>query len=298
MASWANIASDLSGSLNNIMENTMVTRAVLVFPKERPDQVSREEVKAAKRPNIVPAVEAVNDIQKGLSKVSEAVSKVSKAVPLSELSSHLDQLGTLEKSFQVPFNPSNLQIRSVGGGRFAITDYGTEEENDTSMERTQMKPHIVISFKIIVDDTNNADAFMFDKFSLSPSGTVQNLGTLAARAGGKKEFSVRSQVEGFLSVVRDSYRRMVILQWGKLRYTGILNSVQARYTMFSTSGNPIRAEIDVSIQSAGKDNESMLGFWRGRYTSILDQLSKKQDDGTVTGAAGNLSNAFSNLLNL
>lgn len=295
MASWANIASDLSGSLNNIMENTMVTRAVLVFPKERPDQVSREEVKAAKRPNIVPAAESVNVVQKGLSKVSEAVNK---AVPRSGMIDQLNQNGTLERAFRFQFNPSNLQIRSVGGGRFAITDYGTEDENDTSMERTQMKPHIVISFKIIVDATNNADAFMFDKFSLSPSGVAQNLGTLAARAGGKKEFSVRSQVEGFLAVVNDSYNRMVILQWGRLRYTGIMNSVEARYTMFSTSGNPIRAEISMSIQSAGKENESMLGFWRKRYASILDQLSRKQDDGTVTGAAGNLSNTFSNLLNL
>ena len=48
MASWTDITSDLSGSLNNVMENALVTRAVLVFPGVRPEDVKTEDVKTAK----------------------------------------------------------------------------------------------------------------------------------------------------------------------------------------------------------------------------------------------------------
>lgn len=300
MASWANIASDLSGSLNNIMENAMVTRAVLVFPEIRPEDIQTEEVKASK-PGIAGAVSVqrvnvMGTVQKNFSGLADAMNQAAQG--LTGLKEQLKMNQFSAKSYTVQFNPSNLQIRSVGGGYFAVTDYGTEKPGDTTVERKGMAPHITISFRIIVDETNNADAFMTDKFSLSPSGTVQNLGTLAATAAGKKEFTVRPQVEGFLGAIRSDYHRAVILQWGKLRYAGMLNSVQTRYTMFSPSGNPIRAEIDITLQAASTENEAMMAFWKKRYTDILNNLSKKQKDGTVSAAAGNLTNTFSNLLNI
>ena len=217
---------------------------------------------------------------------------------LTGLNLQLADAGFLAKSYKVQFNPSNLQIRSVGGGRFAITDYGTEKEGDTKVERTGMAPHITISFRIIIDETNNADAFMTDKFSVSASGTTQNLGTLAATAIGKKEFTVRPQVEGFLAAIRSSYHRAVVLQWGKMRYAGMLNSVQARYTMFNTSGNPIRAELDITLQAASTSSEAMLTFWKKRYADILGKLATKKKDETVSATTGNLTNTLSNLLNL
>lgn len=297
MASWADITSDLSGSLNNIMENTLVTRAVLVFPDLRPEEVKTEDVKAAKTSALgglsALSADAMQSSLKGLANSLNGAME-----GLTGLNLQLADAGFLSKSYKVQFNPSNLQIRSVGGGRFAITDYGTEEEGDTKVERTGMAPHITISFRIIIDETNNADAFMTDKFSVSASGTAQNLGTLAATALGKKEFTVRPQVEGFLGAVRSSYHRAVILQWGKMRYAGMLNAVQARYTMFSTSGNPIRAEIDLTLQAASTSSKAMLTFWKKRYADILGKLKQEQKDGTVSATTGNLTNTFSNLLNL
>ena len=297
MASWADITSDLSGSLNNIMENTLVTRAVLVFPDLRPEEVKTEDVKAAKTSALggLPALSA-DAMQSSLKGLANSLNDAMDG--LTGLNLQLADAGFLAKSYKVQFNPSNLQIRSVGGGRFAITDYGTENEGDTKVERTGMAPHITVSFRIIIDETNNADAFMTDKFSVSASGTAQNLGTLAATTIGKKEFTVRPQVEGFLGAVRSSYHRAVVLQWGKMRYAGMLNAVQARYTMFSTSGNPIRAEIDITLQAASTSSEAMLTFWKKRYADILAKLGKEQKDGTVSATTGNLTNTFSNLLNL
>lgn len=297
MASWADITSDLGGSLSNVMENALVTRAVLVFPGVRPEEVKTEDVKAAKTSSLGGfAIPSADTMQNSLNSLANSLNDAMEGQ--TGLNLQLADAGFLAKSYRVQFNPSNLQIRSVGGGRFAITDYGTEGPGDTKVERTGMAPHITISFRIIIDETNNADAFMADKFSVSASGTAQNLGTLAATAIGKKEFTVRPQVEGFLAAVRSSYHRAVVLQWGKMRYAGMLNSVQARYTMFSTSGNPIRAEIDITLQAASTSNEAMLTFWKKRYADILTKLKKEQKDGTVSATTGNLTNTFSNLLNL
>ena len=131
---------------------------------------------------------------------------------------------------------------------------------------------------------------MLSKLSFSVSG--------AATAIGKKEFTVRPQVEGFLAAIRSSYHRAVVLQWGKMRYAGMLNSVQARYTMFNTSGNPIRAELDITLQAASTSSEAMLTFWKKRYADILGKLATKKKDETVSATTGNLTNTLSNLLNL
>ena len=296
MASWADITSDLSGSLNNVMDNALLTRAVLVFPGVRPEDVKTEDVKTAKTSSLggfsIPSADIKNSLNSLASSLNDAMDG------LTGLNLQLADAGFLAKSYKVQFNPSNLQIRSVGGGRFAITDYGTEKEGDTKVERTGMAPHITISFRIIIDETNNADAFMTDKFSVSASGTTQNLGTLAATAIGKKEFTVRPQVEGFLAAIRNSYHRAVVLQWGKMRYAGMLNSVQARYTMFNISGNPIRAELDITLQAASTSSEAMLAFWKKRYADILGKLATKKKDETVSATTGNLTNTLSNLLNL
>lgn len=297
MASWADITSDLSGSLNNVMENALVTRAVLVFPGVRPEEVKTEDVKAGKTSSLGGfSIPSANIMQNSLNSLAGSLNDAMDG--LTGLNLQLADAGFLAKSYKVQFNPSNLQIRSVGGGRFAITDYGTEKKGDTKVERTGMAPHITISFRIIIDETNNADAFMTDKFSVSASGTTQNLGTLAATAIGKKEFTVRPQVEGFLAAIRSSYHRTVVLQWGKMRYAGMLNSVQARYTMFNTSGNPIRAELDITLQAASTSSEAMLTFWKKRYADILGKLATKKKDETVSATTGNLTNTLSNLLNL
>lgn len=210
------------------------------------------------------------------------------------------------KAFTVQFNPSDIRITSRGGGMLPVTNYDATGETASGSDLMKgIDPYAEISFTIVFDDTNNADAFMFEKFALSPTATLKNASALISSAVGN-EYTVKPIVEGFMGALRNKYHRFVRFQWGDLCYWGVMNNVQGKYTMFNTDGNPIRAEINITISSGGNRNQWDFSTpsWQARYKGIMEQLTnpvKVEDDseGMVASAGGTAhSNMFNNLLNI
>lgn len=272
------------------------------------DQIERKKISAAKG-----AQRLNNQLTSGLNKISSALNGVSASSAASVLSDALDKAGLGERSLEVQFNPASLDIAARGGGRTVITNYGNEDgkvKGTTSFGALSVS--IQISFTLIFDETFLSDAFASDKFQMTASNLIGGAASLISTAVTGKTYTVRPFVEGFLAAMRDPDHRTVIFQWGRLRYVGMMNELSARYTMFNPNGEPIRAEVDVTMFSeslpseqykasrnnarnliveieSSQNNNDYLGYWTNRYNAIVggkDSLTGK----TVKNVATSLLN--------
>ncbi|MDR3295881.1 MAG: hypothetical protein LBT26_08660 [Clostridiales Family XIII bacterium] len=151
-----------------------------------------------------------------------------------------------DKTFKVQFNPKELTLdahREINRKADAEAK-GTESAETSSQEM----PTITLSLELIFDEVNLYDSFMSEKMSPGVATMATNL--VSMRAGVKgKTWSVQPVVEGFIGALRNPYTRSVCFQWGKFSFNGQLRFLRANYTMFSTSGRPVRAKISMRIMS-------------------------------------------------
>jgi hypothetical protein len=186
----------------------------------------------------------------------------------------------------VQFNPASLSIDAHGGGRVPVSNYSMEgTKNKGTITYGPREVSINISFTLIVDASTNLTR-----------GT---------------EDTVRPFVDGFLAAIRDPGHRTMIFQWGKLRYVGLMNSVNCSYTMFNSNGEPVRAELQVNMLSESQANErynyetekegqtksdgDYLGYWSKRYDAIADgntSVSGRTWNSFSSTAIGNMCKAY------
>lgn len=292
-----------------------IAKAILVFP-DSVGEVSLEDTAAAAEFGMSTGMNRVSAVSNAMNMKRVGLTKISAAsANASQLTKKLDDVGSgmqnlkdavdsdviQGKRFTVQFNPASIQIVGRGGGRAPISNYGSIGKDQAGkIEYRALDPYITVSFSVLFDALNNADAFMEERFTLGATTLVKNVAT--AIVG--HEYTVRPQVEGFLAALRDEDHRTMIFQWGSLRYTGVLNSVSARYTMFNTAGNPIRAEVNLGMLMGGfardsMDGRSYLDYWKQRYSDIMNEHAKKDAAGNLTSmTTGNLKNQFTNIINL
>ncbi len=177
---------------------------------------------------------------------------------------------SLTKQFMVQFNPSELSISGYGGGMVQKMDY--TQGGKTSFEEANAQ--ISLSVKLIFDKADTQDAFMADKWNASPTALAANAVKAAKSLAGKSNHSVQTEVEGFVAALYSPRTREITFGWGNMSYTGILNGVSARYTMFNVQGIPIRAEVTLSMLCVDKVvSEGSMGSWEAGYNKAFGQGS-------------------------
>ena len=88
----------------------------------------------------------------------------------------------------------------------------------------------------------------------------------------------------------------VDFEWGTFAFTGVLESVNATYTMFSQQGNPIRAKVSVKMKEyTAKKDYSGSGGGQGLGTEKV-QLVTAQAGQTVSQIASDNNCSMSDLL--
>ncbi len=311
---WSNLGQSVKNDALGLTGN--IAKAVLVFPDSVPSEINLKDPDAVDAFGAAIGMQGVSLYNKSFNMQNAGLTRISKAAANTSIIVHgLENVGmdtdsllsALDggeisgKKFTVPFNPATLQVIARGGGRAPISNYGTIGTNQTGrIEYRALDPYITVNFTLVFDATNNADAFMEERFTIGATTLVKNVVTAATG----KEYTVRTQVEGFLAALRDEDHRNMIFQWGNIRYTGVLNAVSGQYTMFNTAGNPIRAEVQIGMLMASAPKNSMdgasyLDYWKKRYKKILDKNAKKDVAGKLTSmTTGNLKNQFNNLINL
>lgn len=236
--------------------------------------LQKEANKATRKLNVLP----------GDLKVSPGDSDVLKEFEASVWDS--DKTAVFRR-FEVQFNPSTLSVSGFGGGMVQLTNYASKDDKNRGVSYQEAKPHIQMSVQLIFDETDNFTAFPGDIMGFN----VSNVGGTAINMGLRKlsgRPSVQTTVEGFLGAIRNEYTRRVAFCWGNMLYSGYVNRVNTRYTVFNPSGKPIRATVDLSIICADEsvDGKS-LGYWQDKYEEFFD--ADKSYSGARNGIV-NLSN--------
>ncbi len=190
----------------------------------------------------------------------------------------------VDRTFKVQFNPSELRVNAS-----ALAQNKSDTTKDQSRTIATADASLMLTVRLYFDAMNTYDAFMWDKFTLGASvQTIHNIAGIATEVAGKKEVkSVRRQVEALVAAVRNPDTRTISFRWAEFSFTGLLSTVQANYTMFSTSGHPVRAEVILRIKH--KMDPNQIRSW----TASFDKAFRGDTQSLVTPGQ-----TTANLLNL
>ena len=168
--------------------------------------------------------------------------------------------GSQDRALRVQFNPSELTLNAS-----AVPQ--SQQDGTTGRSRTMAveDAKLALTVRLYFDDMDPYDAFMWDKFTAGM--TAQGAANLAKMGmelgGGQKVHSIQGQVEALVAALRNPYTRLISFRWADFTFIGQLNTVRANYTMFSTSGRPIRAQVLLRLQHEMDPN--MLSGWYSSF---------------------------------
>lgn len=204
---------------------------------------------------------------------SEAENVLSDEEKSSSLNQEIEQISGTNRKYLVQFNPKSLTLEAVGSSveeKGGNTDKTDDTKSESEVKYGVFKVTITLSVTLIFNQVNVEDSFLWEKFRLDPSaliaGTIKGIGNGVTG----REYTVQTEVEGFLAALRNRNRREIIFSWGDTEYRGILSSVNSTYKMFSVSGKPVHAEVTLEIDctkdGAGKNS---LGVWEKYYREVF-----------------------------
>ncbi|MCR5654158.1 MAG: hypothetical protein K6G07_00740 [Lachnospiraceae bacterium] len=164
-------------------------------------------------------------------------------------------MAMLSKGFipvEVQYNPSSLRFNTIAGKIRSYTALGPENMNRYST--TERKASTTLIVQLLFDSMNISDSFGATSMGTSVD-TVTDLAKEAYSLAGDG-LSVKTPVEGLISLLMTKYTRQVIFCWNNLFFHGELNMVSANFTMFNKTGHPVRATVDLQI----KQNDANATF--------------------------------------
>ena len=283
-----NIAKNAGRSITGNIE-----KAILEFIDERPEKndvnvTEAEPRKASSEAGLGKISGKLTDVA---NQVAESTNSILDKTPVTNMVNKVKETassnGPKKKRFQVKFNPSQISFSGVGGEQIEKRNY-TENTDNVKTEYQEMKPRIQMNLQLVFDDYERTQAFMSEK-ATDTSAWVRTGVDGIVTAVTKKTYSVRPQVEGFVGAIRGNYTRKVNFYWGTMKYSGEIISVGAEYTMFSTDGNPIRANVNLGILLVDETLDyKNMGQWQLSYKKVFGE--EKTNAGSALQNVGNLIN--------
>ncbi|MBO6215149.1 MAG: hypothetical protein J6N76_06390, partial [Lachnospiraceae bacterium] len=177
------------------------------------------------------------------------------------------------KSFEVQFNPSTLNISGFSGGSYELVDYSGK---GAGAKTTPLHPNLSLNVTLVFDQMDLSNSFPMDSIDFSISANAMKAMKAVQGMTNYMPISVQAATEGLVAALSNQYTRLVCFAWGKqIRYKGVLKSVNANYKLFDIMGRPVRSEVALSIYLADKDvmaagGESKLGIWKEAYDEAFD----------------------------
>jgi hypothetical protein len=238
------IGSDLKSSLSGNIET-----ALLVIHDYR--NVA-EELKKAK----VSKETALLALQKTRSAATAARLSNTEPVefPLSE-----------DRILRVQFNPAQLQLYAAAD---TVMRKDAETGESISLVATDARL-FTLTTVLYFDDMDTYDSFMWDRFTagLTASGVSSAVSAGRTLAGKEKVHTVQWRVEALIAALRNPYTRTISFRWADFSFIGQLSAIHANYTMFSTNGRPVRAEVMMQINH--EMDPAMLKHWYQNFDTVF-----------------------------
>lgn len=167
----------------------------------------------------------------------------STAAALSSVTSKIET-NLNECTFCVKFNPSELSFAGHAHETLQKQDF---TGNNQKKQNDGPDYTIYVTIPLIFDKTDPADCFLQDKLNLSSTALAENAAKMAMALTGSTDYSVRPEVEAFVTALKGTNTRNVEIYWGSMRYAGILQDLTAEYTMFNVLGQPVRATVNLRL---------------------------------------------------
>ena len=187
-------------------------------------------------------------------------------------------------SLEVQYNPSSL---SINANAQAVPFSYLLKNTDNGIPNQDLRPpSITLSVQLVFDDMNVKDAFMADKFRVTSVGDIVSTGAALVKNLAGDGYSVQPETNALVAMLMKDTTRLVTFQWADMSFTGEVCQVQARYTMFSVSGQPIRSVVDLVIVQC-ITNSGNVSQWENAFDkSFTTSLAGK----SLLEKAGNLIN--------
>ena len=160
-----------------------------------------------------------------------------------------------QKKLVVQYNPSSISIQANAE---SVRFQNLQQNLDNAVPANLVRPpSVVMSVELVFDDMNIADSFMVEKFTSGLSAqTVSNV----VNAALGRTFSVQAQINAFIGLMQSDTTRNIKFQWADMSFVGEVTEAQARYTMFSTSGRPVRGTVRLNITQQ-VDDKADASYW-------------------------------------
>jgi hypothetical protein len=187
---------------------------------------------------------------------------------------------------RVQYNPSSLTI-SANATSMDMKSLQQGNIEDSMIVQNSRPPSVVLGVQLIFDAVNNKDAFMFEKFRLSPTDIAADIaGAILGR-----EYTVQPQTNALLAMVMRDSTRVVTFKWAEMTFTGEVTEISARYTMFSVSGKPIRSVVNLRLTQLVESTADSK-YWDTAFDNCFGGAYTPKDSGgkRATDTFGNLIN--------
>ena len=262
-----NLVNSLSG---NVPKAILCVRNIKTL-EQITSQDGAEERLRKKRANMKDTLDAAKDLQDAFMKATEnalsgTVSSKARKNLLGQDQAYL--------AMEVQYNPSSIHMQTATGSQLDYSGGSMGNMANNMIIQNIVPTSTTMNVQLIFDEVNMYDAFMVNNVN-SPVGAIAQ----AAKYAVEKEYSVQHQIEGILSLLTMDVTRQVVFYWSKMCFRGELTAVQANYTMFNKSGNPIRGVVNLSIRQGEQAELFESSYWGKAYDNLF---TKGKADGKST----------------
>lgn len=262
-----NLVNSLSG---NVPKAILCVRNIKTL-EQITSRDGAEERLRKKRANMKDTLDAAKDLQDAFMKATEnalsgTVSSKARKNLLGQDQAYL--------AMEVQYNPSSIHMQTATGSQLDYSGGSMGNMANNMIIQNIVPTSTTMNVQLIFDEVNMYDAFMVNNVN-SPVGAIAQ----AAKYAVEKEYTVQHQIEGILSLLTMDVTRQVVFYWSKMCFRGELTAVQANYTMFNKSGNPIRGVVNLSIRQGEQAELFESSYWGKAYENLF---TKGKADGKST----------------
>jgi len=209
---------------------------------------------------------------------------------LAKLHVDVEQQFATGKQFTVQFNPATLRLRAAGGGQTEIQNFikGEDEKAAIGISYQPIPFSIHMDVDLIFNKVNPNDAFI--EIGQSPATIKGAANTVSNLLGKNSTYSIQNEVEGLIAMTRCFTTCVMSFNWGKLCYSGVLQQLDANYSMFNPKGEPIAGTVHLSMILIDEGvNERNSGKWYKAYQEAFSEQTSLSSAESLLGGS-----AFSN----
>jgi len=183
-------------------------------------------------------------------------------------------------TFTVQFNPTDIQLDAKAS--WATQD---TQADQVKLEFKKVEPRTLTMTLIFDSTTNNSD--------VRTTYVNQLMNTFVLTEMPDVNPSHDQTAQGTLGMKKRNV--LQTFEWGSFTFFGAITTLSTKYTMFSKDGNPIRAEVKVSMKEYINQDFFQVGGSRHNITVPQVKLVQMEAGQTLSGMASALGTTMSSL---